>query len=71
MISPISRLEVNAWRPQNEVMRDWHGSWLAGENPDMALGRREQVGEGKGARRNARAIALQRTRFRANRNKSP
>ncbi|MEJ2613042.1 MAG: hypothetical protein P8179_24055 [Candidatus Thiodiazotropha sp.] len=27
---------------------DWHGSWLAGENPDMALGRREHVGEQEG-----------------------
>jgi hypothetical protein len=33
------------------VSCDQHGSWLAGENQDMALGRREHLGEGKGARR--------------------
>ena len=33
---------------------DRHGNRLTGENPVMALGRREHVGEGKGARRNAR-----------------
>ncbi len=33
---------------------DRHGSRLVGANPTMTLGRREHVGEGKGARRNAR-----------------
>ncbi len=33
-------------------MCDRHGSRLAGGSPAMALGRREHVGEGKGARRN-------------------
>ena len=32
---------------------DRHASRLAGANPAMALGRREHVGEGKGARRNS------------------
>lgn len=32
---------------------DRHGSRLAGASPAMALGRREHVGEGKGARRNS------------------
>jgi len=32
---------------------DRHGSRLAGESPAMTLGRREHVGEGKGARRNS------------------
>ena len=36
------------------VTCDRHGSRLAGGSPAMALGRREHVGEGKGARRNPR-----------------
>ena len=32
---------------------DRHASRLAGASPAMALGRREHVGEGKGARRNS------------------
>ena len=35
------------------VACDRHGSRLAGASPAMALGRREHVGEGKGARRNS------------------
>ena len=35
-----------------DVLCDRHGSRLAGASPVMALGRREHVGEGKGARRN-------------------
>jgi len=31
-------------------------SRLAGESPDMALGRREHIDEGKGARRNSRLL---------------
>ena len=40
----------------NEVNRtcDRHASRLAGASPAMALGRREHVDEGKGARRNGR-----------------
>jgi hypothetical protein len=34
-------------RSQAARLCDQHGSWLAGENPVMALGRREHVGEGK------------------------
>jgi hypothetical protein len=38
----------------SDPMCDRHASRLAGASPAMALGRREHVGEGKGARRNAR-----------------
>ena len=37
----------------SDPMCDRHASRLAGANPAMALGRREHVGEGKGARRNS------------------
>jgi hypothetical protein len=33
---------------------DWHVSWLAGENPDIAIIRRENISEGRVARRNVR-----------------
>ena len=43
-----------AERSEAHLSCDRHGSWLAGESPAMAPGRREHVGEGKGARRNGR-----------------
>jgi len=55
----VSSLTANASRNRRicserseRKMCDRHGSRLAGESPAMALGRREHVGEGKGARRN-------------------
>ena len=46
-------LESHGKEPVGRLECDRHGSRLAGASPAMALGRREHVGEGKGARRNA------------------
>ena len=44
---------TEAGTPQGGLVCDRHASRLAGASPAMALGRREHVGEGKGARRNS------------------
>jgi len=43
-------------RSVNETRVTGMISRLAGESPDMALGRREHIDEGKGARRNSRLL---------------
>ena len=48
--TPVPALGVEE---RSDETCDRHASRLAGANPAMALGRREHVGEGKGARRNS------------------
>ena len=59
------RAVVVAKGPQVPEACDRHASRLAGANPAMALGRREHVGEGKGARRNSRCTLRKRRLARA------
>jgi hypothetical protein len=60
--SSSSALSIGAWRARSAPSCDRHASRLVGASPTVALGRREHVGEGKGARRNS-PRALRRRRL--------